>query len=249
MGLDRFINIVFPSVHNLRKKVVLNNYVKEDFTYYPESKVLCVLCPPWHISKATTAIVRHKLKKYKYSYLTYDIHPDIISTDYISTKRYLREIIKKIQTDIKKYDKKYKFIDIHIIGFSFGSLYATNVANKIKKISKVILVTIGNSIAECLYDCISTSEMRDRLIEYGVSEKKYNNYLKEFNPEENISGLKNKDIRIIISRSDQVIKYKYALKFIQKLRVNGINPQVIVNQNQGHYGTNIKFLLHPNKFL
>jgi hypothetical protein len=249
MGFDRFVNIVFPSVHNLRKKVILKDYIKEDFTYYPDSKVLCVLCPPWHVSKPTTAIVRHTLKRYKYSYLTYDIHPDIISPDYIGTKKYLKEIIKKMQEDIRKYDKKYKFIDIHIVGFSFGSLYAINVANKIKKISKVILITVGNSFAECLYDCISTSEMRDRLIELGISQRKYNNCLKEFNPEENIFGLKNKDVRIVISRQDQIIKYKYGLKLIQKMRKAGINPQVIVNQNQGHYGTNIKFLLHPNKFL
>jgi len=249
MGLDRFVNIVFPSVHNLRKKVILKNYIKEDFTYYPDSKVLCVLCPPWHISRATTTIVRHTLKRYKYSYLTYDINPDFLSPDYMNTKKYLKEIINKIQTDIQKYDNKHKFIDIHIVGFSFGSLYAINVANKNKKISKVILITIGNSIADCLFDSISTSEMRDVLLEQGISKKKYNNILKEFNPEENISNLKNKDIRIIISRKDQVIKYKYGLKLIQKMRSKGINPQVVDNQNQGHYGTNIKFLLYPNKFL
>jgi len=249
MDFDRFVNIVFPSIHNLKTKVILKDYIKEKFTYYPDSKVLCVLCPPWHVSKATTTIVRHTLKRYKYSYLTFDINPDIVSPDYMSTKKYLREVINKIQEDIKKYDKKYKFIDIHIVGFSFGSLYAVNVANKNKKISKVILITVGNSIADCLFDSISTTEMRDILLEQGITKSRYNNILKQFNPEENISGLKNKDVRIIISRKDQIIRYRYGLKLIQKMRQKGVNPQVIVNQNQGHYGTNAKFLIHPNKFL
>jgi len=249
MGFDRLINIVFPSHHNLKNKVVLKKYIKEDFTYYPNSQVLCVLCPPWHLSGFATTIVRHTLKRYKYSYLTYDINPDILSPDLVSTKKYFKGIIKKILSDIDKLDKKHKFIDIHIIGFSLGSLYANNVANKNRKISKVILVTMGNSLAECLYDGVSTVDLRDKLLENGITQKKFNNYMKEFNPEENISGLKNKEVRILLSRSDLVIKYKYGLKQIQKMRQAGINPQVLVNQNQGHYGTNIKFLLHPKNYL
>jgi len=249
MGLDKFVNIVFPSHHNLHNKVILKKYIKEDFTYYSDSKVLCVLCPPWHLSGFATTIVRKTLKRYKYSYLTYDIDPDVLSPDLVSTKKYFKGIITKILSDIDRLDKKYKFIDIHIVGFSLGALYAINVANKNKKISKVILVTMGNSLAECLYDGVSTVDLKDKLLENGITMKKFNNIMKEFNPEENISGLKNKEVRILMSRSDQVIKYKYGLKQVQKMRQLGINPEVLVNQNQGHYGTNLKFLLHPRNYL
>jgi len=249
MNLDIIINQFYPDFHNLRNKVILNNYIKKDFTYHKHSKVLCVLCPPWHVSKISTLIIRRNLREYNYSYLTYDIHPDIISPDYKSTKRYLTQIIKQIKSDIKKIDNKHKFKEIHIIGFSIGSLYAINVANKIEKVNKITLVTIGNSFAACLYDSVCTSEIKEKLIEQGMTEKKYNDYMKEFNPEENISGLKNKEIKIILSKLDQVLKYKYGLKQIQKMRKVGINPQVFVNKDKGHYRTNIKFLLHPKNDL
>ena len=73
--------------------------------------------------------------------------------------------------------------------------------------------------------------------------------MKEFNPEENISGLKNKEIKILLSKPDQVLKYKYGLKQVQKMRKSGINPTVIINEDKGHYRTNIDFLLHPKDYL
>jgi hypothetical protein len=250
MSFDKFVNIVAPSKHNLSTKTIIKgNYIEKEFNYVYKSKILFVMAPPWHASKLSTWVIRDKLKRLDYSYLSYFVHPDILNPDYKNSKKYILNLIDVMVKDIDHYSRKYKFNEVHIAGFSIGSLYATIVANRCKQVNKVVLVTIGAPLGDILYDSICTMDIKKIFIKNKVTTRELNRYWKEINPENNINNLKGKEIRIVISTSDQVIKYKYAFRFIKKLEKEGISPIIIKNKNQGHYGTIIHFLLNPKKYL
>jgi len=250
MDFDILVNLISPTKHRLTTNTVLKGkYIEKELVYVPKSKVLFVMTPTWHASKFSTWVIRDKIRRLGYSYLSYHVNPDVLTPDYKSSKKYILNFINEIVKDIKKYSKEYEFDEIHIAGFSLGSLYATIVANKCKEVSKVTLVTMGNSVAEVLFDSCATKDLKKVLLKNKMPLKKLNNYWKEINPENNINNLKGKDIKIIISKVDRIIKHKYSIKFINKLKEKGIHPHVIENNNQGHYGTIFKFLLHPKKYL
>lgn len=230
--LDKIIHFFFKSKHNYNREVILNDFVKKKIEF-KNKDVLCVFCPPWHIGRFATTFLRKRLYKKKYSFLTYDIHPDVFSSDYISTRRYLEKIISKINRDINFYKKKYNFKKIYIIGISLGCLYAINY-----------------SLEDSLWTGYTTQNIKYAMIEnYNINYKILSDEWKSLSPYEKIKNLKNKEVVIFASKRDCLTSYKGALKLINILEKNKINLKKKINLYLGHYATIAKFLLFPKKYI
>jgi predicted esterase len=247
--LDKIIHFFFKSKHNFNKEVILNDFIIKT-EEIKKKEVLCVFCPPWHIGRFATAFLRKRLYKKNYSYLTYDIHPDVFSSDYISTKKYLEEIISKINKDVIFYKKKHNFKKIYIIGISLGCLYAINVAVKNKYIDKVILASPGYSLQDSVWTGYTTKNIKNTMIHnYNITYKKLKKEWTVLSPYDNIEKLKDKEVLIFASKRDCLTSYKGALKLIKILEENKVNLKKQINTHLGHYATIAKFLLFPKKYI
>ncbi len=64
-------------------------------------------------------------------------------------------------------------------------------------------------------------------------------------PEHYIEGVKDKNIKIILSRSDRIIPYKFGKKLAIEIKQNIANTEIVENTFLGHYGTIVSFCLNP----
>jgi predicted esterase len=247
--LDKIIHIFFKNRHNFNKKVILKNYIKKEFILR-NNDTLCVFCPPWHQGRFATSFLRYRLKKKDYSFLTYDIHSHVLSTDYKRTREYILKVIETISKDITDYNKKYNFKNIIIIGISLGCLYALNVSIKNKEINKVILASPGYSLEHSILTGYSTNRLNHLTIDsYGIAYKKLQKEWKDLAPYHKIKNLKNKEITIFLSKKDCINAYEGAQKLINILKKNKVKVKTEINNHLGHYGTIIRFLLFPRKYI
>jgi len=239
---------LFPSEHNYNTKVILNNYITKKLTVR-KSDTLCVLCPPWHVGELSLSIIKHKLKKRNFSFLSYNFHPDVLSVDYKSTRKYILNIIDTILKDIKTYKKKYKFKKVYLIGFSLGCLYALNVAVRDKDIKKIILSGASISLADAVWTGLTTKKIKEVMIEqFGLTLSKLDKYWKPLNVN-NIKNLKDKEIHLLISKNDRLTRFNSAMKLVNKFKKNKVDINLHINKYLGHYGTCAKLLLFPGKYL
>lgn len=249
--LDKIILSIFKQKHNLNKKVKLKNYIQKELIL--RNDTLVVLCPPWHVGKLSTSILRFRLKQKKYSFLTYDINVDVLSSDYKSTGIYIETIINTISEDINILKKKHNFKKIYLIGFSLGNLYAINVSIKNKNVDKLIIASTGYSLADCVWHGYSTQKIKNAMIKhYGLTFEKLNKAWKNthlLDDPKNIKFLNDKEIMIFGSKNDLLTKYDSLTNFLNVLDNNNIKYIKKINTHLGHYGTIVLFLLFPRKYL
>ena len=192
---------------NLNSKVVLKDYIKKYIKIESESTELCVICPPWGFAKYAIRPLESKLTDAKISYIIYSVDQNLLSADYKATRKYMREVIRIIEHDTRQALKLHNFSKVTIVGLSLGTVYATSVGNRIKEINRVILITPGNSIGEIVWDALFTNKLRKTFEERGVSAEKLDRYSKSINPENNVKGLRGKEIIIYASKSDLIISF------------------------------------------
>ncbi|MCK9292597.1 MAG: hypothetical protein WCY27_00630 [archaeon] len=247
--LDKIVNFLFPSEHNYSTDIKLNDFILDNFKHKEDSKELLVLCPPWHIGLTATRILRSKLKKENISYLEFSLHQDIISCDYKTTGKLVKKSIEIMISRIDYYKKKYNFKKIHILGISLGCLFAINVVKEIEEVDKLILSTPGHSFSRVFWFGHATRKMVEVLQANNVSLKTIQEEWKEVDGLVNISKLKNKNIIILLSKSDLIIRYEFGEKLIEELNNAKIYPRVFLNKNLGHYGTSLLLLFNPKKYI
>jgi hypothetical protein len=191
---------------NLNSKVVLKDYIKKYIKIESDSKELCIICPPWGFAKYAITPLTSKLSDAKISYLIYSVDQNLLSADYRATRKYMKSVIKIIEHDTRHAMKMHKFSKITIVGLSLGTVYATSVANKIREINRVILVTPGNSIGEIVWDALFTGNLRTAFKRRGVTAEKLDIYSRSINPENNVSNLRGKEVIIYASKADLIIR-------------------------------------------
>ncbi len=246
--LDKLIHFFYTSNHNLNKKVILKNYIKKKIIIR-DKEVLCIFCPPWHVGGFATSVLRYRIKNKNYSYLTYNIHPHVLSADYKSTKRYMDNVIKTISDDVNYYKQKYSFKKIYIFGISLGCLYSFNTAVMNKNINKVILAAPGYTLADSIWSGYSTEKLKEYFINNNLSLEKLEREWASLSPYKNIKNLKDTELTLLISKRDVLTKYESSKKLIKILKDNKIKLNLDINKNSGHYGTVIRLLVHPKKYM
>lgn len=241
---DKIISLFFNAMSSSpvkHPKLELNwdSDVKSEFSYVKNSKGLYILLPFMKGKFGLERGLNNRIHKAGYSTLDYEFAQFMLSSDYKATVKNFKTIQKNVRKDITNYKKKYKFPEIHVIGASLGVVNAIMIANKHPLVDKLTLISSGNCLAECLWGGIRTQDIRKQFEKKGVSLKQLKKYWRELAPENNINGLKGKDIHILISKNDDLIPTSYGLKLIRAMKKIGLKPKV-KESYLGHYGMVLK---------
>jgi len=242
---DKIISLFFNAKRPTpakRSNMELNwdSDVKSEFSYVKNSKGLFILLPSMNGKFGLEHDLNKRIHEAGYSTLDYEFAPFMLSSDYKATVKNFKIIQNNIRKDIIKYKKKYGFPEIHIIGTSLGVINAIMVANKSLLVDKLTLISSGHCLAECMWEGLGTQYLRKEFEEKGISLEQLKKYWKELAPENNINGLKGKDIHILISKNDDLIPTRFGLKLINAMKKIGLKPKVKKN-NLGHYGMVLGF--------
>jgi len=247
MNLDKlfvFLDTRFSDKDNLKKKVKVKEPIsKKTFYYAKNATTTYILLSPWHSVPFLFSLIKKKLAKSGFSYVQYDFSPNILTPDVDSTEQYFDKIREEIGNDIKNFTEKYNTEHFVIIGLSLSCVIASMISGLSSKINGLILVVPGNSLAKSLWRGLRTEKIKDVIREEGVSLTELEKDWKKLAPEQYINNFKNKKIKILISKSDNIIPYHLGKKFADE--VEKVVSKVIVRENRflGHYGTVFNFCL------
>ncbi len=234
-GLDK--DILAEKVR-LRKRVF-----KRTSHHVAKSRTTYLLLPPWHMPSLLFYFVKRKLKRLGFSYIHYDIRSDVLSPDVDSTRNYFKEIEKEIGADMKRWEERFNTEHFVIIGFSLGCVMASMVSGLNSKIRALILVVPGSSLAESLWRGLRTIKLKRVLRGEGLTLTELEKDWEELAPEQYVRNLKDKKVRVLLSRADKVIPYYLGKRFAEEIRKECSDVEIRENRWLGHYGTVLDFCL------
>jgi len=251
MSLDRFISD--------RRELATDNYqltsgnfdshVERRFEYYPDSKRLHILMPPWRGKLAFTDELSKFFRKKRRSFLTYEFPNGILSSDHQTTIEFFRSIEGRVNSDVEGLKGEYGFTDFDMTGMSLGCVNSTMIANRNPIYGNMTLLVPGHCLAESMWSGYRTQHLRQEFEERGVSEEQLIDEWSELAPMNNIGGLKDSKVAVFLSTADEIIPYRCGEKLVEKLREGGIKPKVRNLPFLGHYGVSTLFYKVPNLFI
>jgi len=251
MGFDKIINI-FTSVANKNKFIKddnLKEHIKKEFHYTSGSTCLYTCLLPWHGRFKDFARIKKEAIKAGFSFLAYRFPAEILSSDYNLTKKCYEKIQNLVCEDLKKLKKQYAFSKFNLISVSISCVNACMIANNYPGISKIILIVPGNCLAESLWKGVRTQHIKKQFEIDGVSLKQLKKYWFKLAPEHNISKLKNVEVQVYLSKSDEIIPYECGKKLVSSMKNSGLSPFVEENRLLGHYFTGLRHYLFPKRII
>ena len=228
---------------NLSKEVEIQNPFSGSVFYDHGSKTGYVLLAPWHAGSYIFALLKRRIRRAGEAYVQYNLIPDILSPDIEATRSYFEIVSQNIRKDMQKIHRENGVEKFIIIGLSLSCVFTMMIANNNDLVSEVILVVPGNTLAGSLWNSIRTIKIRRAMEKGGITLSRLKRYWIELAPEEYINGIKDKKIRIILSRKDIIIPYRFGKTFANETKKVIPNVEVIENNHLGHYGTILSFLL------
>jgi hypothetical protein len=243
MHLDQLISYFSAGEVNYHPR--FNELVQKQYHHRPNSRKAYILFPPWGQKLVFFTPLRYRILNNGFSCLEYQFSKAILTSDHLRVSQYIDYCLETIHKDL--FHLKERRIDsFTIVGTSIGTMIALMVANTEPKVDKVILNSPGNCPAEIIWSSIRLKTMRQSLIRQGLSVQKLKRYWRDYLPENNLGNLKGKKIYLNLSRADRVVPYQSGRKLAEKMREQGLKPEVAENSNLGHYLTAAKYYLSPN---
>ncbi len=239
--VDKIVNKVEGLPDHWDKTATL----RHRFTHTKGSTTLCVSVPPWRGRFYYDTFIKRRAQKAGYSYLEFLVPQTLLYPDCDITDELCEMIRGRMIGEINHWKEKYGLEKIELVGLSVGCVGAMLIANNNPSVSKIELVAPGNSLAESVWYGIRTVNFRRELERRGMTLEFLMKHWKKLAPENNLHGLEGKEISVYISKSDQIIPYRFGKKLVEKMHEKGLKPQVFVNKFLGHYGTVVRFLLWP----
>jgi len=191
----------------VRSDIPKNSIVRKTGKHFfrGHSKKLYVVTPYWHATLRSLPMryLRRRILKAGHSCLVYQFPFKVLSDNVHLTEKYFKDIQREVKRDITAVQRKHGFSKIVVLGMSLGCVNAVMVANKNPKVTTLILVVPGNSLAESLWRGIGTTKLKQQIKKHGINLEKLEKDWKDLAPENNIGGLTGKNIEIYVSKSDR----------------------------------------------
>jgi hypothetical protein len=226
---------------NLNREVELQNPFSGSIFYNNGNKVIYVLISPWHSGSYIFTLLKRKIKRLGHGFVQYNLIPEILSPDVEATIAYFEIINQNIRKDLQKIYKETGATRFIIVGLSLSCVFASMIADNNDLITDIILVAPGNTLADSLWSGIRTAKIKKIIKKDGVTLKNLKKYWSELAPEKHIAGMKDKNVKIILSKTDKVIPYRFGRKLAEEAKKVIHKIKVVQNSGLGHYGTIIRF--------
>ena len=189
--------------------------------------------------------VVQKLKG-KYNIVLFFYPMEIICDKPNYTPMYFDKMLKLSKKAIKKLEKE-GVKEFYSFGVSLGTFLSVYIANKTKKLSKMVLSIGGNSTSETFWDSITFRSLKNKIIKKGYTLPKLKKEWSKIEPHYNLENIKNKKILIYNSTTDQLVRFKHQDKLTKELKKN--NKVTVKKFNVGHYFTGLKSVTDHKTFL
>ncbi|MFC1751546.1 hypothetical protein ACFLY5_00165 [Patescibacteria group bacterium] len=226
--------------------VNLKQLIIKKFYHFSNSKDLYVSLSLYSGGLDCSRHLRTKIKKRKTSFLDFRLSQDILSSDTQETLNRFYFLKQQFIEQIKLYKQQHGFNRVHLIGVSMGCVTALMIANNNPMINKVILVVPGNCLAESMWKGIRTAHLKKLIESKGTSLRDLKQQWNSLAPENNLDGMKDKEIIVFISQTDRVIPGELGGRLIKRMHEENLSPTVYKNKYLGHYGTIVRFYAFPN---
>lgn len=220
---------------------------KREVFYSPNSDTLIIAVPSWGQSIAQWKYLKRWAMESGSSILIYEFPRQILSNDYILTKKIFNLVNTTIREDVGELKQKYNFKKCILIGISLSSSSGSMIYKNNPDITDIILVCPGNNLALNMWNGCRTQHLRKSYEKQGVTLEKLKSYWQELASENNMPA-PGTNITILYGKYDQVILYSEGKTLADTLRSNGLNVK-IKNYYCGHYLLILYFLLFPGKIL
>ena len=250
MGLDRLIMKIVPKDQDhIYMNVKVTEKVKRKDFLIKGAKKLYVLLGPWHGRRDWLDSLRKKVNRKGHSCITYEFPSNIISADYKETAKQYKLTTSQLRKEISEMKKKEKYEKIKIVGISLSGINTILISKNNHDINEILLITPGYDLEESMWSSIRMAEFRKFFQKNKIELKELKKYLDPISPKNNISGLRGKEIKIYLSKADELIPYKQGKELIENLKNKKIDVYVKDNIFFGHYVTIFAFCFFPGKML
>jgi len=238
MNLDKILSwsSLFDK-DNLNREVELQNPFSGSVFYDRGSKVAYVLIAPWHAGSYIFTLIKKRIRGAGDAYVQYNLISDILSPDAEATRAYFEIVSQNIRKDLIKIHKESGVEKFIMVGLSLSCVFAMMIASKNELITDVILVAPGSTLAESMWDGLRTAKIKRVMKKEGMTLGRLKKYWLQLAPEEYLEGIKDKKVKIFLSKSDKVIPYRFGKKFADEAKKIIPDVEVKINNMLGHYGT------------
>ncbi|MFH1207465.1 MAG: hypothetical protein V1668_02555 [Patescibacteria group bacterium] len=207
----------------------------------PGSKKVYIILDPWHINPALFYFVERKIKKSRASYIHYSFAPDILTADPELTRQRFETFSRQIRDELEEFSKLNAINHITIIGVSLSCVTASLIASDNPLVTELIMVVPGYSLADSMWNGLRTRNVRVAMEARGIRLVELQKQWKKLAPEYYLTQLKDKKLKIIISRTDRIIPASFGKRYAEAARK--IIPTVVVIENRwfGHYASILNY--------
>lgn len=203
----------------------------------PGSKKAFVILDPWHINPALFYFVERKIIKFGASYVHYSFAPDILTADVELTKRRFETFSDQIRDEIDEFSEQNSIAQVTIIGVSLSCVTASMIASENPLVNDLIMVVPGHSLADSMWHGLRTRNLKEAIEARGIGLAELQRQWEKLAPEFYLPKLKDKKVKIIISRSDRIIPASFGKRYSEVARKIIPSVTVIKNRWLGHYAS------------
>jgi len=245
MNLDKIFATWSSLFHkeNLSGEVELQSPFSGSVFYDKGSKIGYILIAPWHAGSHIFSLIKRRIRQEGEAYIQYNLIPDILSLDVKTTRKYFEAINRNIREDLEKIHKENGIEKFIIVGLSLSCVFAMMIANENTLVTDVILVAPGSTLAESMWTGLRTEKIKRVMKRNGMTLGHLKKYWAELAPESYIRGIKDKKVTILLSKSDNIIPYRFGKRFAEEVKKEIPDVEIKENNMLGHYGTMIYFCL------
>src|SRR3989338_6816859 len=217
--LDRIISSFesIPKVAGHFDIYVLERQIQRQFDYFEGSKKLYVYLPHWGDGLGYLKNLRKVILERKQSINAYGFPRKVLSSDWRLTLDCFETLRANVQADILRLKNKYGFSEIIVLANSLGCVHACMFANRDPIINKLYLLTPGHDLAESMWHGLRTQFLRREFENRGTDLMQLKKHWHDLAPENNLN-LKGVETHIYLSRSDQIIPYRFGAQLVENMQ-------------------------------
>jgi hypothetical protein len=235
--LDRYFIGDKPNTEVLfRPDYTPNNVVIGDEVLNPEGGNLVVLFPPWHGGGKAYSRLVQRLVARDNAVLSLSFDDQLLTHDSDQVLESFTILSCLTAEKVQELTESEKHKRVSLIAASLGTPALAMTASLLKRFDSATLVTPGANLADCMWNGIRTQHVRRALEAKGETLESVNDKWQPIAPVNHVAAMIDKDVRIILSSTDQVIPARSQAEYAQALIDGGVQPKIETSR-LGHYGT------------
>lgn len=246
---DKFFGTVFYPLKFFQNKADVSNKVQKRIIWNKKSDKAVFILPQWMGEMYYYEKLIRSLSK-TYTVALYKIPNKIINDNAQKTTKYFEKSKKEI-IDMTNILSRNGCKDFSIIGVSITSSLALMVANEDERYTKIVLGSIGDDFAESFWDSGNrvVKNIKRKMMGNGVNLASLRFTWKSIAPKNNIQNLNGRNMLILLSKNDQLVRYEHGLRFINLIKNKRIKYKVEIDSIYGHYLFILRRLLAPEQIV